>query len=231
MLDMHAVISRMAVIFLLLCVGFIARKMKATDAVTNEKLSQIIIHVAQVGLILSSVMNVDSSVTNAVALSTLLISFVLMLVFVGFGYLAPILLRVKGEDRGVYTFITAFGNIGFMGMPVIASIFGSDAVFLTALFNIPFNLFLFSIGMTMISGGEQKLRFSPRLFLSAPIIASLAALVIFLLDIPFPAVVAEAPRRWGTLCCRARCWFWAAPWPLSRCGRWFPTCVSMGRCF
>jgi predicted permease len=198
MLDMHAVIDRMTVIFILLCVGFAARKLKAADAVTNEKLSRIILHVAQIGLVLSSVMNVDSNVTEKVALSTLGISFLLMLVFVGFGYLAPILLRVKGEDRGVYAFITAFGNIGFMGIPVIASIFGSDAVFLTALFTIPFNLILFSVGLTMISGGEQKLRFSPRLFLSAPIFGSLAALVIFLLHIPFPGVVVEAATTLGS---------------------------------
>jgi predicted permease len=198
MLDMQAIISRMAVILILLCVGFIARKMKALDEVSNEKVSRIIIQVALIGLILSSVMNVESGLSKAQALSSLGISFLLMLLCVGLGYLAPILLRVKAEeDRGVYIFVTAFGNIGFMGMPVVASLFGKDAVFLTALFNIPFNLFVFSIGLTMITDGQQRLRFSPRLFLSSPIIASLVALVIFLLDIPFPPFVAEAASTLG----------------------------------
>ncbi len=199
MLDMSAVIGRMLVILLLLAVGFLSRKLGYTDEVSNQRLSRIIINVAQCGLILASVMNVESPFSRSDVFLFLGLSFLLTGFLVGLGYLTPLLLRVKGPARGTYIFMTAFGNVGFLGMPVIGSIFGTDAVFLPALFCIPFNLFVYSIGISMVSGGAQKARFSYRAFLNPPVIFSFAALIIFLLDIPFPEFVATSADTLGEM--------------------------------
>jgi predicted permease len=197
MLDMRVVINRMLAILILLCIGYLARKLKYTDAVSNQKLSHIIVNIAQCGLILGSVMNVEPSYSKAQALSALGISFIMMAVFTGLGYLTPILLRDKGETRGTYVFMTAFSNVGIMGMPLVASIFGPETCFLATLFSIPFNLFMYTVGLAMISGTRQNVRFSPRWFFSPPLLASLAAFFIFFLDIPFPTPVADAAYTLG----------------------------------
>jgi len=197
MLNMHTVMNRMLVILLLFCTGFAARKARYLDEVSNQKLSRIIINVANSGLVLGSVMNQESAYTKAQALSTLGISFAVLFLLVLLGCLTAILLRVKGKDRGTYQFMTAFGNVGFMGMPVISSIFGPQAVFLAALFSIPTNLYMYTVGLFMISGDRKKVRFSTKALLNQPVFSSLAALVIFLLDIPFPEPVAEAASTLG----------------------------------
>ena len=199
MLDMRVVVERMLIVLILMAVGFVARKTGRTDAVANQKLSHIIINVAQCGMILGAVMNAELGITRAQALGGLGISFGLMALFLCIGYLTPVLLRAKGETRGTYRFMSAFGNTGFIGMPIIGSVFGREAVLLVALFNIPFNLSVYTLGMAMISGGEHKVRFSLKALLSPPVVASLLALLIFLFDIPFPTVVADAAVTLGEL--------------------------------
>ena len=202
--DMTLLIDRMLIILILLAVGFLARKTGHTDAVTNKKLSHVIINIGQCGMILGAVMNAEFELTRAEALGALGLSFLVLPLMLGVGFLTPILLRAKGASRGTFRFMGAFGNIGFVGMPIVNSIFGSEAVFLVALFNIPFNIFLYTLGMMMISGGGHKTGFSPRKLLSPPVMTSFIALVIFLLGIPFPTSVASSAKTLGEMvlpCC------------------------------
>ena len=46
------------------------------------------------------------------------------------------LLARNVDDRGVVAFALVFGNVGFMGYPVVASIFGQQAVFYAAVLNV-----------------------------------------------------------------------------------------------
>ncbi|MDO4749817.1 MAG: AEC family transporter [Eubacteriales bacterium] len=199
MLDIQILIDRMLVILLLMGVGFASRKLGYTDAVSNQKLSRVVINVGQVGMILGAVMTAEGAYTKQQALLMLGVSFALMFLITAYGYLAPVILRAKGPARGTYAFMAAFGNIGFVGMPIMSSVYGPESAFLVALFNIPFNLFVYSLGLTMVSGGAQKVRLSGKVFLTPPILSCIVALVIFLLEIPFPKPVSDAMVTLGQL--------------------------------
>ena len=87
--------------------------------------------------------------------------------------------------------MTAFGNVGFVGLPVVAAIFGDEMVFFASLANIPFNLALYSIGAAQLSGGAGA-RFDWRKVLNMPVIATLLSVVLLLSRIHVPAVIADA---------------------------------------
>ena len=86
--------------------------------------------------------------------------------------------------------MTAFGNVGFVGLPVVAAIFGDEMVFFASLANIPFNLALYSIGAAQLSGGAGA-RFDWRKVLNMPVIATLLSVVLLLSRIHVPAVIAD----------------------------------------
>lgn len=187
----------MLVLLILLITGVIARKTGVTDEEGNKKLSRLLINICQSAMIINSTMSgeIDMSISEVfkiIGVSAVLYVF-LILLSVGITFL----LHDSKENRGTLMFMCTFGNVGFMGFPVIASIFGSSAVFYASLFNIPFNLLIYTLGIALISGGKGS--FDVKKLINVPLISTLAALLIFLLDIHFPKPLAEAVGLLGDM--------------------------------
>ena len=85
----------------------------------------------------------------------------------------------------------AFGNVSFIGYPVCDAVFGPKAVFCASVLNIPFNLLIFTIGVSFINGGKARSAFSPKLVFSPCVVASLIAVAIALMGISVPEPVGQ----------------------------------------
>ena len=109
-------------------------------------------------------------------------------------------MRIPLPQQGLYIFMTVFSNIGFMGFPVMKAIFGNDAVFYTAIFNMLFNLLVFSVGTGIMGYGTgKKMKFNPKDLLSPGVVASLVALVIYMGKIQFPDVISSTVTMIGDI--------------------------------
>lgn len=100
------------------------------------------------------------------------------------------LLHVPQKDQGVWIFTMMFSNNGFMGFPLALAVFGSQGMFLMALANVISNLFLFSIGVKVLT------RFYPtdeqisirQMFVNNINIAVIIGFVFLLFNIPVPEI-------------------------------------------
>lgn len=86
--------------------------------------------------------------------------------------------------------MSIFSNIGFMGFPVIAAIYGQTAVFYTAIFNLVFNTALFTVGVPIMNyGRENTVRFSLGSLKNPGVIISVLSILIYIFNIPCPDVI------------------------------------------
>ena len=99
------------------------------DKSQNQKLSSLILNITCPALILASVSDIESG-DFKIVVQIFIISIIIYLVLPFMGILLAKILKVPEEDRNLYKFMTIFSNIGFMGYPVIQSIFGTQALFL-----------------------------------------------------------------------------------------------------
>lgn len=189
-MDMNAILTQMAVLFIILAVGYIANKVNVLPIAASRMLSKLVMHVTLPCLVLHSVMTGDLSLSGGDAAFFLLMSLLVYAIGFLISIVVPLLLRVPRPDRGLYRFMTAFANVGFMGFPVVEAIFGSSAAFYVALFNLPFGMLAFSIGIMMIAGKGEKI--NPKLFINPTLIASIAAFVIFALQLRIPTLIVDA---------------------------------------
>ena len=96
-------------------------------------------------------------------------------------------------------------NTGFIGFAVLESLFGGGSVFLGSIFIAVSNVFLYSIGVGVLtSGGEKddekdvaptrssRLTGILKNVLNVPMVASVIALVMFFSGVPLPGPVAQA---------------------------------------
>jgi predicted permease len=196
-MNMSAVFGQMAVLFLILAVGYAAGKFKILTPEANKHVSRLVLNLAMPCTILNSVLSGDVTATGTGAALFLLLSFGAFALAFVLCLPLPRLLKAPAGDSGLYRFMVMFGNVGFMGFPVIQSVFGPGAVFYVTLFNIAFSLLCFSLGLIMVSGGGGKL--NARLFINPTMIMSFITVAIFYLKPPVPAVLTDAAELIGRM--------------------------------
>ena len=190
-MDILHIITQMLMIFGIVLVGLFAAKRNLWAGDLDRKLSIFIMNISMPALILASVMGKDLAFENSEIISLAVVAVVNYIVLIGLAYLIPHLFKVNKARIGISRFMLAFGNVSFIGYPVCDAVFGSKAVFCASVLNIPFNLLVFTIGVSFINGGKAKSAFSPRLILSPCVVASLIAVVIAVARIQMPTPVGE----------------------------------------
>lgn len=186
---MIVLIEKMALLVMLLALGYLCARLKLVGPEFNKGLSKLVINVFLAGMILSSVINKKLEMTGGDVAFGLLMMTLSMLICVGIGWLSPTLLRIKDGDKGMYRILAAFMNNGFVGFPLVAAVYGENAVFFASLSNIPCNLLLYTVGVMLLQKGDKSTKFSIKSVINVPIVATLIAVVIFIFEIPMPKLV------------------------------------------
>ena len=197
-MDISSLFNQMLILLIILVVGFIANKTKIIDEQGNKNLSKLTLNITQGAMILSSVMNVNPSMNNYELLTLVGVSFLMYVILFLLSFAIRWLLRVPKKDGYTYQFAVMFGNVGFMGYPIVSALLGKEAIFYVSLFNIPFNILIYSLGIFLISGGDGY-KFKVKSLINPPFIATFVAIGIFLLKIPVPAPIADATSLLGDM--------------------------------
>jgi len=196
-MDMQIVINQMAVLFLLLAVGFIVGKVKLLTPDGNKVLSKVVLFVALPCTILNSVFDNEIEISAG---ETVYFLFLSVLSFLLAFLVAIPIIRLSGGDKanhGLLSYMSVFSNCGFIGLPVVIAIFGTAAAFHVALFNIPFNLLSFTVGIMLISG--KGVKFAPKQLLTPTLIVAVLAIPIALTGLRVPYIFSEAIRLTGSV--------------------------------
>lgn len=101
------------------------------------------------------------------------------------------LIRKKTPDRGTERFSAIYSNCGFMCIPLINGIYGSEGVlYLTAYLTL-FNLLVWTHGFMLIKG-ERDFSSLLKAFVSPSVIAVVIGLICYLTNLRLPSVPAHA---------------------------------------
>ncbi len=190
-MDFLHIVTQMLMIFGIVLVGLASAKRNLWAGELDRKLSVFILNVSMPALILASVMGRDLVFEPSELLTLGLVAVVNYVILIGLACLIPQIWHVNRSRQGLARFMLAFGNVSFIGYPVCDAVFGSKAVFCASVLNIPFNLLIFTIGVSFINGGKARSAFSPKLVFSPCVVASLIAVSIALMGISVPEPVGQ----------------------------------------
>ncbi|MBQ9250665.1 MAG: AEC family transporter [Oscillospiraceae bacterium] len=189
-MEFVTLIEKMAIFVVMMVVGYICSRRGVTDKAYTRTTSNLVINVFMFATILKSALSTESELRLAdLAVSFLVLSLTIVFCFV-VGRAATKLFRIDRDHAVLFELLIAVSNTMFIGVPVAQEILGSMSVFYISLSNIPFNVLLYSYGMWLLKGGGS-VKFNPRDLLSSPLIASVLALLIFLVKPPIPGVLRE----------------------------------------
>ena len=191
----------MITLFVIVVVGYAAGKLRYMGGDFDRKLSSLVINWTCPALILSSSMTGDLPDRQYI-LPLLGISVLTYVVLTALAWGFSRLLTKRIEHRGILSFAMVFGNVGFMGYPVVASIFGHQAVFYAAVLNVVNTFAVFTIGTMMITGGEgsDRKRFNKKVLYSTPMLSAYLSMLIVALGIDnIPGYVSQPLTMIGNI--------------------------------
>lgn len=190
--DMTQIFIQLGVLFFIMATGYVLKATKRVDNSFEKLLSKVVLQVTLPCMILASVLSAETIPDPRSILVTFGFAILTYVVLVVVAEVCTRLLFLPKTRRGVYRFMGVFGNVGFIGFPVISAIFGDGALIYAAMFNIPFNLLVFTLGAFWLSNDvvegdiaiqRPKPKFSPRILLSPAVLSCAAVIVLVLLGV------------------------------------------------
>ena len=191
----------MLTLFALVVVGYVAGKLGYLGGDFDRQLSRLVINITCPALILSSAMT-GTLPDRRFILPLLLISVLTYALLTGVAILLPRYLTQKKTDEGSIGFALMFGNVGFMGYPVVASIFGHEAVFYAAVLNVVNTFAVFTIGTVLITGKSdvEGKHFQKKVLYSTPMLAAYLTMAIVALEIDnIPEAISQPLTMLGNI--------------------------------
>lgn len=182
------IIYNVGILFIMMIPGIIMKKCKLCGDGFGKGISNLVLYVAQPCLIFKAYLKPFSAEVLQNALIVLLLSVIAHCVFL----LALLVFNNTTEDRQrMLRFATIFSNAAFMGIPLIEAVLGSEYTIYASIYNITFNMFLWTLGVhictnnnTLDNGVVLKSQASVKKALLHPVtIAAALGLVFFLLPI------------------------------------------------
>ncbi len=189
--------NQIAIMFFIILVGVFCYKIKLVDKDMNKKLSDIVLMLVNPFVIFVSYQREF----EVKLLSGLLISLGLALITHLFGILISyIILRKKKHeaDIAIERFAVIYSNCGFIGIPLVNGIFGSEGVFYITAYMTIFNLVVWTHGMVTMSGKSDR-KTILKAFLSPSIIATVSGFILFISKIMLPNILTEALSYIGNM--------------------------------
>ena len=188
----------MVVLFIIVILGYVACKLGYMGDKFDKKLSSIVVDITCPLLVLSSVMG-DELPDRTLILPLLGIGFLTYILLLVFGFWVPRLITKNHDDQGMIGFALMFANVGFIGYPIVSSIFGPHAVFYAALLNMPNTFFIFTAGVMLIKGEYSLKQFNPKVLVSPAMLGAFLAAIIVALGIHTPDIIARPVTMVGNI--------------------------------
>lgn len=182
----QTVANQIFIIFLLIGLGFFIRKIKLINDGFTQGATNLIIYVTLPAMVLASM---DRDFTRELALNGLIIFLLGGLMYAILSIIAFIFVKVRkinDDSKGVYLYMIIFGNVGYLGYPIMSIAFGEIGVFYAAFFNIWFNILTWTLGVKLMSKDRVSIT---KLLLNPGLLATLLGVVIFFLSIDLPSTV------------------------------------------
>ena len=189
------VAAQVGTLFLLMAVGFILARLGRFSKETQSQASTLVMYVVTPCLIVDTLqMSPSPELLRVMGLCLL----ILLATYLGFALLMELFFRREAADtQPVLRFGAAYGNVGFMGLPLVQGVLGDAGLVFAIAGQVAFNLLAWSHGVLVM--GERK-SFSVRKMIFNPgILASAIGITLFLLDFRLPRVAGQAVEFLGSM--------------------------------
>ena len=183
-----------AVLLVYLCIGFYCAKKDIIDGHTKQKLTDLILQITLPCMIFESF---DRPLTPELLKQTFAVLMVALMIAI-LSYLCGKVLynRYPWEKKSVLQYATLVNNCGFLGLPMVSAVYGSEGLLFASIFIIPNRIFMWTAGISIFTKADLKSNLK-NILLNPCIITVILGLGRRILNIPVHEVIDTAVSAIG----------------------------------
>ena len=170
------------IMFLLMMLGLLLSRRGMITEQGSRDLSNVLLYAVIPCVILRSYMSEFSmDKLRAMGISAV-IAVIAFAASIGVAYLTC------GTRHRIENFAVAFGNAGFIGIPLVTAVFGAEAAFYVVSYSTLVNLLQWTYGIVIISGKKETINLK-MVFVNPVFISMVIGLILFVTQPTLPSVV------------------------------------------
>ena len=183
------VANQMVIMFILIMIGFMIRRVKLIDHDGSKTLSNVLLLLVNPVLIMNSFLTVEYDVSKV---RNLFVTFLFAFLTHLLGIIASrLLLSGREDDTRIARYSAVYSNCGFMGIPLINSVLGAEGVFYITAYLVVFNFLTWTHGLILITGDSSPKQLA-RGLRSPVMFTMLAGMIFYFFRIHIPANIGSA---------------------------------------
>lgn len=189
-------LEQIALFVIYIIVGVILVKTKVLNQDTLETISRFVLKLGlPVMIFINTVDGVDlNSLIQSLPVLGLAVVFYCCTFALAKGL--SLLFHLKGDRAQVYRALAMFGNIGFMGIPIISSVYPDKGMLYISVFTIIDQLVLWTVGVKLTTPGGKG-SFNPKKMINPCTVAIVAAVILVVTGISLPSLLNTALSKIG----------------------------------
>lgn len=197
-MNIQVILGQMAMLFAMMFIGYILWKREWFNDYAYRQLSKIVVNILNPILVIYGVLGKSSAGNTSLVLQNLVLCIIFFLFLMIMGVVIVWIIRPNVKDRNMYQLMAAVPNVGFMGIPVITSVFGNKSMIYIVFYMLVSNVLIYTYGFTLMkksvpenerSAGKLSIKGQLKQILNAGVIASIVAVIIFFMQIKMPSPV------------------------------------------
>lgn len=190
------VLNKIIGLFLIILVGVYGTKKKIINEEVNKGLRRILLEITLPLMIINSfTITFEESMKKNVFMA-FIYSIIFMIVggFISYIFLLPL----KSEKKRILHFANVFSNCGFIGFPLINSIYGAEGVVYTSIFNMIFTISLWTYGVMIFTNSLSRENIK-KVFINPAVIAVYLGIIIMIFKVNLPAFIIDTTKIVGDM--------------------------------
>lgn len=185
---MIVVFVNVLILFMLMFVGYAMGKRQVIPYPSIGALTTVLIDIAIPCTIVVSMIRPFSKELMSDTFKVFIYLMAFHLAMAGISYLLTKIFKVEPKKIGPWIYAMVFSNNGFIGYPLMLSLYGQDGLFIMAIGNVAQNILLFSLGIKIINinyNSDEKFRIKD-IFITRQNLAVVIGLTFFFTQIVPP---------------------------------------------
>lgn len=185
----NIIITQMIIMALLMACGYFLTKYNHLSINGAQEITNILFKICTPAIMMNT-FNMPFKVEVAKDfIKIFIISLLLLLISIAVSYLF-----YNKDSQRIEWFSSAFSNVGFIGIPLVSSIIGEEAVFYVSAFIIASSILMWTIGIFRLSK-QRNLISLGHILRSPAIIGVFIGFIIFIMPFDLPYAISSAMKQ------------------------------------
>lgn len=189
-------LTQIGIFLILICIGILTMKIKTFDGHSLEAVSKLVMQISLPSYIFINAINSATRQSLLDSLMIVPIAIILYALLVVVSMVIEKVFRLKGNRKNVFRASFIFGNIGFMGIPLVTALYPDTALLYVSIFTIVDQIIFWTYGAALtrpVSDERQKVSLtSLKNLLSPPLAAIILAILFIIAGVHIPEVLSSA---------------------------------------